>query len=173
MTRVAAEASGLSFLRAESEFKVNSTPQAPGCGAGSHPRNGTEVAVTRTVLVMDDREDAAAALARVAAAAGFSPTILTDSRSFAATFCGLSPGAVILDVMMPDQDGIELLREIAAMSPDTPVLLVTGHGEVWARMAQELGTILGLSRVAMATKPVSRDAILAFLGAAFADACAK
>lgn len=126
--------------------------------------------LARTVLVMDDNPDAAAALARVASTAGYEPTVLTDSRHFAATFRTLAPGAVILDVMMPEQDGIELLREIAAAAPATPVLLVTGHGEVWARMARDLGAILGLTRVAMAAKPVSRAAVTEFLGTASSDA---
>jgi FixJ family two-component response regulator len=129
------------------------------------------VDVAKIVLVIDDHEDAAAAVARIAQAAGFSPTVLTQSTAFASTFRALSPGAVILDVMMPDQDGIEVLRELAAIAPATPVLLVTGHGEVWARMARELGTILGLSRVEIAAKPVSRSAVVDFLGCAFADAC--
>ncbi|WP_291298751.1 response regulator [Elioraea sp.] len=119
---------------------------------------------------MDDNPDAAAALARVAGTVGYAPTVLTDSRHFAATFRALAPAAVILDVMMPDQDGIELLRDIATAAPATPVLLVTGHGEVWARMARDLGAILGLTRVAMAAKPVSRAAVTAFLGTAVTDA---
>ena len=119
--------------------------------------------MSRSVLVMDDNPEAAAALARVAAACGFRATVLTDSRAFSATFRALTPGAVILDVMMPDQDGIDVLREIAAVAPATPVLLVTGNGEVWARMARDIGGILGLSRVEMATKPVSRAAVDAFL----------
>jgi DNA-binding response OmpR family regulator len=125
--------------------------------------------VPHSVLVMDDNPEAASALARVAGAAGFRPAVLTDSRSFAATFRALTPAAVILDVMMPDQDGIELLREIAAIAPQTPVLLVTGHGEVWARMARDIGGILGLTRVEMATKPVSRAAVEAFLGGVAAN----
>lgn len=120
--------------------------------------------MSRSVLVMDDNPEAAATLARVAGASGFRATVLTDSRSFGATFRALTPGAVILDVMMPDQDGIDVLREIAAVAPATPVLLVTGHGEVWARMARDIGGILGLARVEMATKPVSRAAVEAFLG---------
>jgi FixJ family two-component response regulator len=119
---------------------------------------------------MDDHPDAAAALARVASTAGYEPTVLTDSRHFATTFRALNPGAVILDVMMPEQDGIELLRDIAAAAPATPVLLVTGHGEVWARMARDLGSILGLTHVAMAAKPVSRATVTDFLGTASRDA---
>ncbi len=116
---------------------------------------------------MDDNAEAASALARVASASGCEPTVLTDSRSFSGTFRTLRPGAVILDVMMPDQDGIELVREIAAIEPATPVLLVTGHGEVWARMARDIGGLAGLRNVEMATKPINRAAIAAFLEAAF------
>lgn len=133
--------------------------------------NSAMVGMIKTVLIIDDHADAAAAVARIAAAAGVSPTVLTESLAFTPTFRSLSPGAVILDVMMPDQDGIEVLRELATLSPATPVLLITGHGEVWARMARDLGGILGLARVEMATKPVSRAAVARFLGDAFADPC--
>lgn len=119
---------------------------------------------------MDDNVDAAEALARVAIAAGFTAVILTDSRDFTATFRTLRPAAVILDVMMPDQDGIELVREIAAIAPETAVLIVTGHGEVWARMARDIGGIAGLRRIDMATKPVSRATVRGFLDGALADA---
>lgn len=117
---------------------------------------------------MDDNVDAAKALSRVATAAGFSATMLTDSLSFSSTFRALKPGAVILDVMMPDQDGIELVREIARIAPETAVLIVTGHGEVWARMARDIGAIAGLKQVEVATKPVSRAKVVEFLDGAFA-----
>lgn len=127
--------------------------------------------MAKTILIIDDHADAAAAVARIVSAAGLSPAVLTESPAFTTTFRALTPRAVILDVMMPDQDGIEVLRELAAIAPETPVLLMTGHGEVWARMARDLGTILGLTRVEMATKPVSRAAIVAFLGTAVAEPC--
>lgn len=127
--------------------------------------------MVKTVLIIDDHEAAAAAVARIASAAGVSPAVLTESLAFAPTFRTLSPGAVILDVMMPGQDGIEVLRELAAIAPATPVLLMTGHGEVWARMARELGSILGLSRVEIATKPVTRAAVAEFLGSTLTEAC--
>jgi FixJ family two-component response regulator len=127
--------------------------------------------VVKTVLIIDDHEAAAAAVARIALAAGVSPAVLTESLAFAPTFRTLSPGAVILDVMMPGHDGIEVLRELAAIAPATPVLLMTGHGEVWARMARELGSILGLSRVEIATKPVTRAAVVEFLGSILTEAC--
>jgi FixJ family two-component response regulator len=128
--------------------------------------------MAKPVLIVDDHAEAAAAIGRVVTASGAAPTIITESMGFAGAFRAVSPAAVILDVMMPDRDGIEVLRELAALAPATPVLLVTGHGEVWARMARELGTILGLTRIEMAAKPITRAAVEEFLTSAFADACA-
>jgi DNA-binding response OmpR family regulator len=48
--------------------------------------------------------------------------------------------AVILDVSMPGMDGLQVLREIKAHDPDTPVLLLTGHAS--KRTAEE-GIALG------------------------------
>ena len=40
------------------------------------------------------------------------------------------PLIVLTDIKMPEMDGIELLRRIKAVSPDTEVILITGHGDM-------------------------------------------
>src|SRR5581483_5038131 len=37
--------------------------------------------------------------------------------------------AIISDIKMPGMDGLTLLRKIVELRPDTPTLLITGHGE--------------------------------------------
>ena len=37
--------------------------------------------------------------------------------------------AIVTDIKMPGMDGLALLTEIRALRPDTPALLITGHGE--------------------------------------------
>ncbi|PYM84079.1 MAG: hypothetical protein DME09_09300 [Candidatus Rokuibacteriota bacterium] len=37
--------------------------------------------------------------------------------------------AIVVDIKMPGMDGLELLAEIRGRRPDTPILMITGHGE--------------------------------------------
>lgn len=38
--------------------------------------------------------------------------------------------AIILDLLMPDMDGLETLRQLKEMNPDLQIILLTGHGTV-------------------------------------------
>lgn len=40
------------------------------------------------------------------------------------------PEVVVLDVMLPDRDGVDCLREIKASRPELPVILLTGHASM-------------------------------------------
>ncbi|HJV50635.1 MAG TPA: sigma-54 dependent transcriptional regulator [Noviherbaspirillum sp.] len=40
------------------------------------------------------------------------------------------PGVVVSDIRLPGMDGMALLKEIQAIAPDLPVVLITGHGDV-------------------------------------------
>jgi CheY-like chemotaxis protein len=119
-------------------------------------------ATTPTVLVLDDRPDVAATIAdmccglglRGVASAGEDIGILLDRHA---------PAALIVDVMMPDQDGYEVLKVLAHRAPDLPVLLVTGYGDTWLRMGATLGEGHGLRNLHTAAKPVRMDALRGFL----------
>jgi two-component system response regulator FixJ len=42
------------------------------------------------------------------------------------------PGCILLDIRMPDKDGLEVQRELNAIGIDMPVIMLTGHGDVTA-----------------------------------------
>ena len=66
--------------------------------------------------------------------------------------------AIVIDVKMPGMDGLALLAEIRARRPDTPVLMITGHGE------NELvvGALRG-GACDFIPKPIDRDYFVAAL----------
>lgn len=55
----------------------------------------------------------------------------------------------IVDLLMPNRDGIELIQDLRARSPGTAILAVTGmweYGDQYLRMARKLGADAGLQK---------------------------
>ncbi len=120
-------------------------------------------ATAAPVLVVDDRKDVAETLADMCRAMGHPAEISVDGVTIRTLLERHRPSALIIDVMMPDQDGYEALKEIAVFDPALPVLLVTGYGDTWLRMGVTLGRAHGLSALQTAAKPVRADTVRKFL----------
>ena len=69
-----------------------------------------------------------------------------------------SPEIVLTDIKMPGLDGIEVLRRIKAMSPDTEVIVITGHGEMELAIQS-----LQLDASDFITKPIHDEALFVAL----------
>jgi CheY-like chemotaxis protein len=116
-----------------------------------------------SVLVVDDRKDVATTLAAMCRVSGFTAEISTDGEGIRALLERHLPSCLIVDIMMPDEDGFEALKEIARFDRSLPVLLVTGYGDTWLRMGVTLGRAQGLETVHAASKPVRADDVRRFL----------
>ena len=68
------------------------------------------------------------------------------------------PDVVVTDMMLPDVDGLELLRRFKQTHPDTEVIVITGHGSV-----QKAVEAMKAGAFEFAEKPVDADALLAKL----------
>ncbi len=82
------------------------------------------------VIVVDDEEDVRAGGQQALELAGFS---VTGHESVEAARPAVRQGAplvVVCDVRLPGASGIDWLRELHALDPDLPVILVTGHGDI-------------------------------------------
>src|ERR1700722_18985692 len=53
-----------------------------------------------------------------------------DSRAAMDEFCRHTPDIVLTELVMPEKDGIELLREIKRNSPQTKVIAMSGGGDL-------------------------------------------
>jgi CheY-like chemotaxis protein len=115
------------------------------------------------VLVVDDRKDVAATLVTLCQALGYSAVAPDRPGDILGLLERHRPAALIMDVMMPEQDGYEALKEIASFDNSLPVLLVSGYGETWLRMGATLGEAHGLSALRTAAKPLRSETIRAFL----------
>jgi len=59
---------------------------------------------------------------------GYEVLTAEDGKSGLEIFAKESPPIVLTDIKMPGMDGIEVLKRIKEISPETEVIVVTGHG---------------------------------------------
>ncbi len=89
---------------------------------------------TPRILLVDDEERFRTNLARMLAAQGLTVGAAASGRE-ALEMLGREPYDVALvDIRMPGMDGLETLSEIKKLSPDTEVIILTGHASVDAAM---------------------------------------
>ncbi len=81
------------------------------------------------LLVVDDEAAVREALALVLDLSGFEVTTAVDGREAIRTLSAEPPDAVILDVLMPGLDGLEVCRQMRATGDRTPVLRPTARTE--------------------------------------------
>jgi two-component system, OmpR family, response regulator RegX3 len=103
----------------------------------------------RTILLIEDEEAISEPLAAALRREGFAPLVASTVAEGLELFTSRAPDLVLLDVMLPDGDGRDVLRRIRETSR-TPVVMLTARGE-------EMDRVLGLELGAddYVTKPFS------------------
>ncbi len=112
-----------------------------------------------TVLVVDDEERIRSSLRGILGDEGFRVLDTGDAPAVMELIERERPELVLLDVWMPELDGIELLRRIKAERPATRVIMISGHANIQNAVA---ATRLGAED--FLEKPFSVDGLLAAIG---------
>jgi DNA-binding response OmpR family regulator len=81
------------------------------------------------VLIVEDNETLALGLRRSLEAAGFQARVAPDGGAAEIALSAFDPHLVVLDLMLPEKDGFELLAEMRAAGSRVPVLILTARGE--------------------------------------------
>jgi DNA-binding NtrC family response regulator len=91
--------------------------------------DGREVEMTK-ILLVDDEEKALNVFCRSLNMLGYQATGVSRPKVVCNTIKKIAPDAVIVDLMMPEMGGLELLREIKSLYADLPVIVLTGYATV-------------------------------------------
>lgn len=91
---------------------------------------GTRPAATRLLLV-DDERDVRASMARVLERAGYLVRLADSAEQAVAALRAEGADLVITDVIMPRQNGVELLNVLKRDFPQTAVIAISGGGNFW------------------------------------------
>lgn len=90
-----------------------------------------------TILLVEDDERISDPLVRVLGAEGFEVTHVTEGRAALDALAAERPDLVLLDLTLPDIDGLDVCRRIRTDAPELPVVMLTARSE-------EVDVIVGL-----------------------------
>lgn len=82
------------------------------------------------IYVVDDDEAIRRSLSFMLKTSGFAVKLFEGGLPFLKEAADLEPGCVLLDVRMPDIDGLAVQRELRARGIMLPVVIMTGHGDI-------------------------------------------
>ncbi len=120
-------------------------------------------ATPRRVLILDDNPEIARFIGRVVEIVGLEAKVTTSPEDFQTAFESFSPHVVILDVVMPDIDGIEMLDWLHGQGCEARIILVSGHDPCYIDAARSIGKHQGLSIAGTLTKPIDISRLQAAL----------
>jgi DNA-binding response OmpR family regulator len=123
-------------------------------------------APTRRLLLIDDEPQMRTFLFRVAQDCGYEVRLTDNAAGFKEACASWSPDIVILDLVMPQVDGIELLRFLAEKASKTRILIISGFDPKVLDAAYRLGAAHGLSMIGALSKPVRVAELRAILSPA-------
>ncbi len=90
----------------------------------------TKTSPEYTILLIDDEPGIRNVLSITLSHAGFKVILAPDGDSGLRKFESHTPDIVITDIKMPGIDGIEVLKRIKDIMPETEVIIITGHGDM-------------------------------------------
>lgn len=82
------------------------------------------------VYVVDDEAGMRKAVSRLLRTEGFDPRAFATAREFLAAYRSEETACLVLDVTMPELDGLELQRRLMHLGLLVPIVFLTGHGDI-------------------------------------------
>ena len=94
------------------------------------------------ILIVDDEVTFRSVVATALTQKGYSVVEAEDGRSALAALKGEAVDLVITDVLMPEQDGLEVIMNVRDANNPIPIIAITGHpgkADLYLRLAKALG----------------------------------
>lgn len=104
------------------------------------------------VLVVDDEPEVRQVLLEFLSSRGYDVTAASGGAEAVALVESVRPDLVLLDVAMPEMDGVETLRRIVAIEPSLAVIMVTANADIGVT-----SKLLALGAVDYVPKPFDLD----------------
>ena len=128
----------------------------PALSAGGGKSKGAPMPpTTPVVFVVDDDVSVRESLESLIRWAGWKPETFSSAQDFLSRPRDETPSCLVLDVELPDLNGLDVQERVAADRTEMPIIFITGHGDIpMSVRAMKAGAAEFL------TKPFERDVLL-------------
>jgi two-component system response regulator FixJ len=82
------------------------------------------------VYIVDDDKAVSGGIKRLVESIGLKAAVFSGGQEFLDAYDGSEPGCLVLDIRMPDMNGIALQSKLSGNDINIPIIFLTGHGDV-------------------------------------------
>jgi CheY-like chemotaxis protein len=134
-------------------------------GAAREPARvrGTARIMSKKLLIIDDQASIAKVVTLIAEQLGLEVKALNSPTLATEVFVEFRPDIVILDMIMPEKDGIDVLNEILLTGIPARIVLTSGFSNAYLRLAEGVARFHESDQVSVLKKPFRRDELIAVL----------
>ncbi len=122
-----------------------------------------EAIMGKKLLVVDDQTGITKVIRMIAEQIGMECKALNNPATATEMFMNYKPDVLMLDMIMPDKDGIDVLNEILLTGIPAQIVLTSGFSDAYLRLAQAVARFHDAIPVAILKKPFRREELIALL----------
>jgi EAL domain-containing protein (putative c-di-GMP-specific phosphodiesterase class I)/FixJ family two-component response regulator len=118
----------------------------------------------RRILIFDDDADVGQTIQWIAEGLNFEAEFVVHANEFFQRLAATRPDIITVDLVMPELDGVEIMRILAEHQCTSKIVISSGMGTKVLEAAQRSAVEHGLSIAGVIPKPISREALRALIG---------
>jgi DNA-binding NtrC family response regulator len=118
----------------------------------------------KKLLIVDDEPAITKIIGKIVSSLDYEIECVNDATRAMAVFRSFLPDVLMIDMVMPDVDGVDILRDVMAISRDVKVIIMTGFGPGYLRLAKAVALFDEKPDITELEKPFRRTDVLFVLG---------
>jgi DNA-binding NtrC family response regulator len=111
------------------------------------------------LLIVDDQKGMTKVISATASELGFSTREVNDADRATQAFLEFRPDLLVLDLIMPEKDGIDVLNEVLLLDPSVRLILISGYGDAYLRLGEAVSKFYRPDALEVLRKPFRIEAL--------------
>jgi len=119
--------------------------------------------MTRKLLVVDDQDSITKIVSKIAGSLGYEVRKVNDPAAAFQAFEDFKPDVLIIDLVMPEVDGIDILHAILAVGTTARIIIMSGFGKSYLRLGEAVAAFHEHASITTLAKPFRKADLAALL----------